>query len=538
MPKLKYYEQNSGQWEELLPSAISDGINTFDVNRIKAIEDQLIKTNKQMATISHGLNVVNSSQNSFFDIQIEGQTLSNVSQNVLDVTKYYVLSDKKSKIKFSDGTTYAGTAKFQGKAEKPILIRMVNFEEKVAGSTLENSHFVKSNVGSVSLQPPNGTWSEVSGAVYSLISRLDGTLTQVTTNANGFYAQTLFSFNLIEAIERNVGKIPASNVTEKITWLKTNINKLIYNWWGYGSCPNGNKATIQIWNSTNSEWTNSNTTNTHTNNSITKIFFTTSIMDHIDSNGFTHLIAYSDPSNGSMMSTINTDYVELEIELKQNAQLNFPRFPLYEVDATTEYPNILTIWDETEVQRRYPIIESVQHAQNPYIIAESDNLFPPFTEWLHGGSGGTSEIIASYKFKLSATNWAQYRFIKIPLIKNQQYTISVVGQGRLAIDIIDKNNTFIVNNVSRDNGINLTFTPIVDGEHEFRFKNGSQTGTFIFEKPMLNLGSTAKPFVPRNHSMLFAEVKLGAIGDKKDILWKDENGQWIITRHIEKDVVL
>jgi hypothetical protein len=209
---------------------------------------------------------------------------------------------------------------------------------------------------------------------------------------------------------------------------------------------------------------------------------------------------------------------------------------LYEVDVN-EYSNILTTWAASEVNRRYPYVDSVQHVQNPYVIAEGENLFPPFTEWTHGGSGGTSEVITPYKFQLNATNWAQYRSIKIPLVKNQQYTISVIGQGRLAIDVIDKNNTFIVNNVSGDNGITLTFTPIVDGEHEFRLKNGSQTGTFIFEKPMLNLGSTAKPFVPRNPSMLFAEVKLGAIGDKKDILFKD-NGDWKVLKWIEKDVVL
>ncbi|MFJ7976518.1 hypothetical protein ACIQZI_12560 [Peribacillus sp. NPDC096379] len=58
-----------------------------------------------------------------------------------------------------------------------------------------------------------------------------------------------------------------------------------------------------------------------------------------------------------------------------------------------------------------------------------------------------------------------------------------------------------------------------------------------YKNPMLTLGSTAKPFFPRNPSYLFANVKLGQIGDKKDSLFK-QDGNWLLRKEVEKDVVL
>jgi hypothetical protein len=54
---------------------------------------------------------------------------------------------------------------------------------------------------------------------------------------------------------------------------------------------------------------------------------------------------------------------------------------------------------------------------------------------------------------------------------------------------------------------------------------------------MLTLGSTPKPFVPRNPSYLYADVKLGAIGDKKDVLY-EQDGAKFVRKVVEKDVVL
>jgi hypothetical protein len=508
-------------------------------NRLDKMENEQVKSNQQSTTIGHGLNIINANQNSPLDIRIEGRTLVNVSQNVLDPAKYYVLSDKKSKVKFADGTTYSGVAKFQGKAEKPILIRVSNFENKVSGSTVENPHTVKYKWGATSLPTPAQATIEHSQNGYNNLMTLNGTTLTFSQSNNGEIAHEVFSFNLIEAIERNVGKIPA---TDKVAWLKNNIAKLTCNWWGYGSSPSGYKASLTFWNS--SQWSSGSTVS-HGSTSVNKLTIfrndSAGITSMIQSDGFVHFLAYADPSDGVTASTINTDYIELEIELAQNAQLWNPRFPLYEVDAT-EYANILTTWDENEVMRRYPMVESVQHVQNPYVIAEGENLLPPFTEWsLHANA----RVKSAYELELNAQSSSQSNnTVVIPILPNTTYNLSFTCDNssicQIVFEYLDANNNILTSSTKTYNSqTNITeTTPNNAKSVRIYFRDQyTPSGTINFKNPILTLGSIAKPFVPRNPSTLFAEVKLGALSDKKDILWKD--GQdWKFTKWIEKDVVL
>jgi hypothetical protein len=543
----KFYRYENGQWKfkyQLTGTAISN------------IVSELTKQNQQSVTIGHGLNVINASQNSPLDIKIEGRTLVNVSQNVLDPAKYYVLADKKSKVKFADGTTYSGVAKFQGKAEKPILIRVGNFENKKVGDTTNNPHIAYRNAGGVNNPNLNtlvipSKFSDHSylgefrnDADYALISTQNSQSMLVNAVGNGNMSQMGFSFNLIEAIERNVGKIPASDTAGKVNWLRNNGNRFVFRWYGFGSSVGGNKATIATWYPAGNTWTQniSHTSGTVTGLSITRDFATG---DRVDSNGFVHFLAYAEPSDGVTPSTIYTDYVELEIELKPEAQLWNPRLPLYEVDAT-EYANILTVWDENEVMRRYPMVESVQHVQNPYVIAEGENLLPPFSEWnLHANA----RVKSPYELELNATATSQLSSVRVNVLPNTTYTASLENANSnlcFGVTYYDANGTILANQGTPKSGWNNTTnpsgvftTPATCAYIVFYVHNSTEpTGTFTFKNPMLTLGSAAKPFVPRNPSMLLIDgVKLGAIGDKKDILWKD--GQdWKVTKWIEKDVVL
>ncbi|MGG4011407.1 hypothetical protein [Bacillus smithii] len=529
----KIYRYDGSTWQ------LTQQYNSTALNNLA---NELSKQNQQSTAIGHGLNIINATENSPLDIRIEGRTLVNVSQNVLDPAKYYVVADKKSKVKFSDGTTYAGVAKFAGKAEKPILIRISNFENKVSGSTVENPHVVKYNT-QTSLQQPS-TGSEGTQTHYDNIKTLsDSKLFATTINSNGAIAQQTYSFNLIEAIERNDGKIPANDTAGKVAWLKNNINSLTIRWNGYGTSPTGNKASLSVYNNTTLAWVD---TVNHMNGNVTQLTISisgTSIADRIDPNGFIHFNAYADPSNGTVASTIYTDYVELERELKQNAQLWNPRFPLYEVDGTTEYPNILTTWDENEVMRRYPMVESVQHVQNPYVIAEGDNLIPPFTDsaWtIHANAS----VTGPYSLALNATAQYQMNSVSLNALPNQTYTFSVNQQNGAYYygEEFDANGTKIGSTIfttyNLSGSVTKTFTTSPNTKTiKITATNSVATGTFTFSQPMLNLGSTAKPFVPRNPSYLYAETKLGAIGDKKDILFKD-NGDWKVLKWIEKDYVL
>lgn len=208
---------------------------------------------------------------------------------------------------------------------------------------------------------------------------------------------------------------------------------------------------------------------------------------------------------------------------------------IYEITAE-EYANIGTVWDDEEVARRYPYVDSVQHVQNPYVIAEGENLLPPFTEWtnLHPNT----KILSPYELQINADDKWQVAYIDLDIVPNQTYTANVGingDNGYYWIKAID-NNGNLADLFTFRKGL-TTFT-VPNGIKKIRFECTNATaGTFTFTNPMLTLGSTAKPFVPANKSTLFAEMKLGSLADKKDILWKN-NGDWVVTKWIEKDVPL
>jgi hypothetical protein len=205
-----------------------------------------------------------------------------------------------------------------------------NFLNKVEGSTVENPHIIKSADMS-SLQSPNsGLFSENSQGTYDNAKALDGSLNTRTINSSGLIAQQLFSFNIIAEIERKYNwQIPGATTADKVQWLKDHLNKLTVNWYGKGSDPSGNRATIAPWRTDNSSWGSSSS---HTSSSITKLSFTNvetnsinKISNAIDDNGFFHVIAYAEASDGITASTISTDFIELEIEFRWERYENYQR---------------------------------------------------------------------------------------------------------------------------------------------------------------------------------------------------------------------
>ncbi|MBA4294338.1 hypothetical protein C0431_15365 [bacterium] len=199
-----------------------------------------------------------------------------------------------------------------------------NFIGKVAGSTTANPH-IGGRRTSVGLGDPtnNGLWVEHSDSgsnAYSRIHQADGALSStITTLLSGTQAQEKFSFNLIEHVQRTYGTIPGATTADKVAWLRVNISRLTFNWWGSGSSPAGNKASFALWDVAG-VW---NATVSHANASVQRLSIaSTQTSLRIDSNGFVHALAYADPSDGTTASVINTDYVELIVDLDTSLKKN------------------------------------------------------------------------------------------------------------------------------------------------------------------------------------------------------------------------
>jgi hypothetical protein len=189
-----------------------------------------------------------------------------------------------------------------------------NYVGKVSGSTTVNANISK-NTAAAALTSPGGSWfAEETDPQYSNMSTLNATSTTHANTTNTYIMQNLYSFDLIEHVLRNYGSSVfgvAVTTPERVAWLKLNVAKLIVNWHGYGSSPSGNKAYLALWNVPSTLYDG---TLNHTSGSVTKITQTsTSMTTRIDANGFVHFIAYADASNGTTASSINTDFVELEV---------------------------------------------------------------------------------------------------------------------------------------------------------------------------------------------------------------------------------
>ncbi len=199
-----------------------------------------------------------------------------------------------------------------------------NFSGKVSGSTTTNPHIAKRGAPNSLTNPATNTpiLSElINTSEYDGVSTLNGSITAsggsaTTLNAIG---QQLFSFNLIEHIQRTYGTIPGATTADKVAWLKLNLSKLTFNWWGFGSSAGGSKASITMWNAGSTVWHGNAVVNSTATIALRQFSRSSdnspALANYIDANGFVHFLAYAEASDGTTASVINTDYVELNVEL-------------------------------------------------------------------------------------------------------------------------------------------------------------------------------------------------------------------------------
>lgn len=190
-----------------------------------------------------------------------------------------------------------------------------NFVGKVYQSTIENPNIFKWFHTTTLLAPNSPSWVEGIQTRIEPIKTLNNVAESYSTTTLNAMPQHLFSFNIIEILERRLGKSiwgTASLLSEKIVIAKSLIKKLTIKWYGYGSSPTGNRATLSIWRSNTNAWVG---LQAHTSNTVTLLTGNTDTNLWIDTMGFTYYLAHAEPSNGTVASVINTDYVELELTL-------------------------------------------------------------------------------------------------------------------------------------------------------------------------------------------------------------------------------
>ncbi len=539
----KRYNAEFTAWFQTLKNVLDSNTAGNLLNEINKINDKwnatLIELDKKSQVLQHGLNVVNAPVASPLNIEIQGRTLVNLlGQTSLDPSKYYLYIPGKGTTKITAGSnTYEGIAKFTGQSTVSYTIKQ-DFRGKIARSIVENGHSAKTTGSKTTLVNPTDTLAEAEGEYPRLYSLNGAPYFNMSSSISGGIAQQLFSFDIIRTLEDKFGSQIWQGKTalvDKVAIAKLVITKITCNWWGYGSGPIGNKANLSYWNNISGAW---GTSLSHNASTVDKIIQTSTNMSaYIDSNGFVHFLVYAEPSNGSVSSVINTDYIELGLEV--NLSLPLLEDALYEIDQTTY--NKISVDPEYSGQKlldKFPYVQGVQHL-NPLVTIEGGNLIPPYTDgtW---GLHENAKVLSSYELELNPTGQYNSSSISIPVVIGQTYTLTVpktsyevllyrgiVGGAGNVISLIKS-------------GMSHTFT-VTDSYQGFiniRCGNeGVASGKFNFSNLMLVLGDKPKPFAPRNPSYLYTNTVLAGQNGVNDVLYQEE-GQWKVLRKWERDVVI
>lgn len=188
-----------------------------------------------------------------------------------------------------------------------------DFTGKVTGSVVENPNIMYWSNKSVLIKPSDTDLAEDNYG-YDFIKTLDGNCKSQIANANGGIGQQLYAFDLISIVERKYGTIPGSTTADKVTWLKNNLANITCSWWGYGSCPSGNKANLITYASDLGRYYTESISTT-TLNTVSKLTRDTG-MSAATNDGFVYFLAYTDASDGTTPSVINTDYINIQLAFK------------------------------------------------------------------------------------------------------------------------------------------------------------------------------------------------------------------------------
>ena len=229
---------------------------------------------------------------------------------------------------------------------------------------------------------------------------------------------------------------------------------------------------------------------------------------------------------------------------------------MYEVPST-EYAKILVDWNADEVVNRYPIVEGVQHLQGVGVVSEGENLLPV------GEHKGTFDIT-----KPSANSQLLSVISKnVKLAPNTQYAISFDNVGdynrftyfltalEVPSNVPDHNGIYTLHQSDPNKGGSGSISSLPKGKYSTTFTTTSKAIYFHFTTSsanpaefvpmpfvhfkdiMLNIGTVVRPYAPYNPSYLYADVKLGAVGTSKDVLY-EQDGAKFVRKAIEKDVLL
>lgn len=220
-----------------------------------------------------------------------------------------------------------------------------DFRGKKSGDTEKCPHISKS-LHTIGLGNITNYFSENSDSNYHSLSYIDDDTRIVNKLEANWLSQQLFAFNVIRIIEDKIGAICD---TDKISWLKNNVNYIKFTHYGNGICPSGNKIYCVSHDVNTAKW--STDVVNHNKSEIFTLSKSVNPKDSVDNDGFVYFAVYTDPSDGVIQSQIFTDYVKVEVALKSDP--NFEIFFTKNKRARENKCNPILVQKQTKTIKRY-----------------------------------------------------------------------------------------------------------------------------------------------------------------------------------------
>jgi hypothetical protein len=168
------------------------------------------------------------------------------------------------------------------------------------------THKAYDSSSATELTPQHTSWTELTNTEYEKIWYSDDQRHIKSHNVNGENALTLFRFK-VESREQTVKKI-------------------VLAFEGYGTAPNGNGVTIEVWNHVANAWQNPQSGTGGADETVA-ITLTSNLTDYIDDDGFIWLLAKTtNPSDGATPAILYCDYASCTVTVNGITYLNVVSF--------------------------------------------------------------------------------------------------------------------------------------------------------------------------------------------------------------------
>lgn len=246
-----------------------------------------------------------------------------------------------------------------------------------------------------------------------------------------------------------------------------------------------------------------------------------------------------------------TSNIDLVVQGTEGQYSYFEAVRIYEISAS-EYAALAEMTGE-QIDAKYPYVDSVMPVRNPYAIRYGENLLPSFYEWQTTGHKILIDSPYSIEGELlsGAIGTDAYAVTYLDVIPNKEYTITNPAEstGKVRISAFNNAGTriqgiFINPGESRvikmdasavRIGVNVSGVTQYTNEFEVNAWSWPVGTKRKFYNPILNIGNTAKPFKPREDSMLALQTDLYAdpvTGANADTVF-ERDGQYFKTKRFE-----